>query len=73
MNMDKVIYLGPPAALSAAQSVLEPRWLVVAPELSERAVDVFYGTRSTGKASIGVTSNGFAPEKDANPQTKSRT
>ena len=36
--MNTVIYLGPAHALGMAQSVLEPRWPVVAPELSPEAV-----------------------------------
>ena len=36
--MNTVIYLGPAYALGMAQSVLEPRWPVVAPKLSPEAV-----------------------------------
>jgi phosphoglycerate dehydrogenase-like enzyme len=39
--MSTVIYLGPAHALGMAQSVLEPRWPVVAPELSPEAVGTF--------------------------------
>lgn len=38
-SRNTVLYLGPAHALSTAQSVLEPRWPVVAPELSPETVE----------------------------------